>query len=78
MHRLQRSFPKIRIYIKFCLDNDAPGRKATETLMRKYYELGYEVEDKPPPKGCKDYNEWLQEARKPRFTEKEMAKEKCL
>lgn len=64
--------------IKFCLDNDAPGRKATETLMRKYYELGYEVEDKPPPKGCKDYNKWLQEARKPRFTEKEMAKEKCL
>lgn len=64
--------------IKFCLDNDAPGRKATETLMRKYYELGYEVEDKPPPKGCKDYNKWLQEARKPRCTEREMTKEKCL
>ena len=46
--------------------------------MRKYYELGYEVEDKPPPKNCKDYTKWLQEARKPRFTEKEMAKEKCL
>lgn len=64
--------------IKFCLDNDAPGRKATKALMRKYYELGYDVEDKPPPKGCKDYNEWLQAARKPRLTAGEMAKEKCL
>ena len=27
--------------------------------MRKYYELGYEVEDCPPPSGYKDYNEWL-------------------
>ncbi len=27
--------------------------------MRKYYELGYEVEDCPPPTGYKDYNEWL-------------------
>ena len=27
--------------------------------MRKYYELGYEVEDCPPPAGYKDYNEWL-------------------
>ena len=25
----------------------------------KYYELGYEVEDCPPPTGYKDYNEWL-------------------
>lgn len=50
--------------IKFCLDNDEPGRKATEKLMEKYYMLGYEVEDCPPPKNYKDYNEWLQEARK--------------
>ena len=50
--------------IKFCLDNDVPGRKATEALMQKYYELGYEVEDCPPPKNYKDYNQWLQEARK--------------
>jgi hypothetical protein len=27
--------------------------------MAKYYELGYEVEDCPPPAGYKDYNEWL-------------------
>lgn len=50
--------------IKFGLDNDGPGRKATEKLMEKYYMLGYEVEDFPPPKGYKDYNEWLQKARK--------------
>ena len=45
--------------IKFCLDNDEAGRKATEALLKKYYELGYEVEDCPPPKESKDYNEWL-------------------
>ena len=50
--------------IKFCRDNDEAGRKATEQLMQKYYELGYEVEDRPPPKNYKDYNGWLQEARK--------------
>jgi len=50
--------------IKFCLDNDEAGRKATEQLMQKYYELGYEVEDCPPPKNFKDYNSWLQKARK--------------
>lgn len=50
--------------IKFCLDNDKPGRQATESLMQKYYELGYDVEDLPPPKDCKDYNQWLQKARK--------------
>lgn len=49
--------------IKFCLDNDEPGRKAAETLMQKYYELGYEVENCPPPEGYKDYNEWLVEAK---------------
>jgi len=50
--------------IKFCLDNDKPGRVATEQLMHKYYELGYRVEDCPPPKNHKDYNQWLKEARK--------------
>lgn len=45
--------------IKFCLDGDEPGRKAASQLMEKYYELGYEVEDAPPPNGYKDYNEWL-------------------
>lgn len=50
--------------IKFCLDNDNPGRVATEQLMQKYYEQGYEVEDCPPPKNYKDYNQWLKEARK--------------
>nr|MBP7060319.1 toprim domain-containing protein [Lachnospiraceae bacterium] len=45
--------------IRFCLDNDVPGRKATEELTEKYYSLGYDVEDCPPPKNYKDYNEWL-------------------
>lgn len=45
--------------IQFCLDGDGPGRKAAQELMEKYYGLGYEVEDSPPPAGCKDYNEWL-------------------
>ena len=32
--------------------------------MEKYYGLGYDVEDCPPPKAYKDYNKWLKEARK--------------
>lgn len=50
--------------IKFCLDNDGPGRKATETLLEKYQSLGYDVEDFAPPSGYKDYNEWLKEERR--------------
>ena len=50
--------------ISFCLDNDIPGRRAAEALMEKYYGLGYEVEDCPPPKPFKDYNEWLQTAKR--------------
>ena len=45
--------------IKFCLDADAPGRKASDELTVKYYGLGFDVEDCPPPEGFKDYNEWL-------------------
>lgn len=45
--------------IRFCLDADAPGRKASDELTVKYYGLGYDVEDCPPPEGFKDYNEWL-------------------
>lgn len=45
--------------LRFHLDNDIPGRRATEQFMQRYYELGYEVEDDPPPRGVKDFNEWL-------------------
>lgn len=45
--------------IRFCLDNDNPGRNTSRELCEKYYGLGYEVEDCPPPVGFKDYNEWL-------------------
>ena len=46
-------------YIRFCLDNDEAGRKATKELIEKYISRGYEVEDYPPPVGVKDINEWL-------------------
>lgn len=45
--------------LRFCLDNDQPGRKAAAELTQKYYELGYDVENVPPPKDYKDYNAWL-------------------
>ena len=45
--------------MRFCLDNDKPGRKTSQELCEKYYGLGYEVEDSPPPVGFKDFNEWL-------------------
>ena len=32
---------------------------AAMQLTEKYYGLGYDVEDCPPPAGYKDYNEWL-------------------
>lgn len=47
------------VNLRFCLDNDEPGRKAAVELMEKYYQNGYEVEDCPPPAGYKDYNEWI-------------------
>ena len=50
--------------ISFCFDNDGPGRKAAEALMEKYYGLDYEVEDCPPPHPFKDYNQWLQTAKR--------------
>lgn len=58
-------------FIRFCLDNDEPGRKATAELMEKYYGMGYEVEDYPPPESVKDYNEWLVSLKKSREACKE-------
>ena len=46
-------------FIFFCLDNDQVGRMATDRLMKKYQEAGYEVRDFSPPKKHKDMNEWL-------------------
>ena len=50
--------PQIEV-IKFGLDNDEPGRKATKKFLEKYFDLGYEVEDISAPAAYKDYNEWL-------------------
>ena len=58
-----KEYPQIR-HIKFCLDNDEQGKKATEVLMQKYYELGFEVENRSPPSEYKDDNEWLQNMKK--------------
>ena len=53
-----KEHPKIG-FIRFCFDGDIPGRDATDSLMRKYFGMGYDVEDYPPPDGYKDINEWL-------------------
>ena len=53
-----KEHPQITL-IKFCLDRDEPGRKASDELVEKYYNLGFDVDDFPPPEGYKDYNEWL-------------------
>jgi hypothetical protein len=36
----------------------------SDALMENYYCLDYEAEDCPPPKPFKDYNQWLQQAKK--------------
>lgn len=66
--------------IRFCLDNDGPGRRASAALIQKYYRLGYETEDRPPPDGCKDYNQWLQEIKKTVHAAREEKRkpERCL
>lgn len=44
--------------IRFCNDNDDPGRKIAAREIEKYGALGYVVSDTPPPRG-KDYNDYL-------------------
>ena len=44
--------------------------------MQKYYEKGYEVVDCPPPRNYKDYNQWLQEARKEKMETGEFMEKK--
>lgn len=56
--------------IKFCLDNDGPGRKAAETLQQKYAEKGYTAEIFLPPEPYKDFNQWNVEMKKAQEQEK--------
>ena len=53
-----KDYPNIRC-IRFCLDNDEPGRKASMELAMKYKEHGYTVKIDGAPDKYKDYNEWL-------------------
>ncbi|MHB8129020.1 MAG: DUF3991 domain-containing protein [Mobilitalea sp.] len=53
-----KEHPQIRT-IRFCLDNDEPGRAASKQLCQKYETMGYQVFDSSPPDNYKDYNEWL-------------------
>ena len=46
-------------FIRLCIDNDEPGRKASKALKDKYEKQGYEVSELPPPKDFKDYNDWI-------------------
>ena len=58
METVLKENPQIEV-IRFRLDNDGPGKGASEQLMKNYFGLGYEVEDISPPESFKDYNEWL-------------------
>ena len=50
--------------IRFCLDNDGPGRKAAAALQQKYREQGYQTEVFLPPEPYKDFNQWNVEMKK--------------
>lgn len=50
--------------VRFCLDNDGPGRKAAESLKEKYQGKGYETEIFLPPEPYKDFNQWNVELKK--------------
>lgn len=56
--------------IRFCLDNDGPGRKAAESLKEKYAGKGYETEIFLPPEPYKDFNQWNVELKKTQEQEK--------
>ena len=53
-----KDHPEIQC-IRFCLDNDTPGRTAALELAEKYMARCYSVKVDGPPEAYKDYNEWL-------------------
>ena len=46
--------------IVLCLDNDGPGREATEKFQAEYGQKGYAVSTRTPAQG-KDWNAYLQQ-----------------
>ena len=56
--------------IRFCLDNDGPGRKAAAALQQKYMEKGYRTDVFLPPEPYKDFNQWNVEMKKAKGREK--------
>lgn len=56
--------------IRFCLDNDGPGRKAAESLKEKYQGKGYETDIFLPPEPYKDFNQWNVKLKKAQEQEK--------
>jgi len=52
------------------LDNDPTGRAASEALMAVLAD-SYSVEDAPPPKGCKDMNDYLMREARDRQADRE-------
>ena len=63
LDRYLKDYPAIR-KISFCLDNDEPGQKAEQQMMKKYKRLGYSVSGGFVPSQYKDVNEWLVSERK--------------
>ena len=69
--------PQVR-QLRFCLDQDEPGRAFAEKMMQRYDRQGWTLEDAPPPVG-KDYNDtlrWMHKAEKQPTKEQQKERER--
>ena len=64
LNRYLKDHPHLN-HVVLCLDNDGPGREATERLRAEYEGRGLKVSTRTPSKG-KDWNEYLQTRGPPR------------
>ena len=64
LNRYLKDHPHLN-HVVLCLDNDGPGREATERLRAEYEGRGMKVSTRTPAKG-KDWNEYLQQRGPPR------------